>query len=255
MSALQPISIASLSDEALVKIVQAITAGEFSPGERLSEAELARQLGISRGPLREALGRLEGRLVVRTPRVGVSVIQISREDLLQLFTIREALEGMACRLAALHVTDRELVAIADLLAQHGRNPKVLSQRGYYQRTPDEDLHLQIVRCARNGRLEELLMDGLYYQLRLYRFRASAQPGRAQAAFEEHKTILAALKARDPDAAEDAMRRHIRNACDSMMAALSAAEAGSVVAPARASDEPAAKPGDKSADRPLRRRRA
>ena len=59
MSALNPIAISSLADEALGKIVQAITTGEFRPGERLSEAHLARQLGISRGPLREALGPAE----------------------------------------------------------------------------------------------------------------------------------------------------------------------------------------------------
>jgi DNA-binding GntR family transcriptional regulator len=231
MSALRPIAVTSLSDEALAKIVWAITDGEFEPGERLSEVELARQLGISRGPLREALGRLEGRLVVRTPRVGVSVIQISREDLIELFTIREALEGMACRLAAENVTDHEIAAISDLLAQHGRDPQVLSRRGYYQRTLDEDLHLQIMRCSRNLRLEQLLMDGLYYQLRLYRFRASTQPGRAQAAYDEHKVIVAALTARDPDKAEAAMRQHIRNARDSMIAALSASGADASLAEA------------------------
>ena len=224
MSTLRPIAVSSLADEALAKIVGAITDGEFEPGERLSEADLARQLGISRGPLREALGRLEGRLVVRTPRLGVSVIQISRDDLVELFGIREALEGMACRLAAQNVSDRDVMAIKDLLAQHGRNPKVLSRRGYYQRTPDEDLHHQITRCSRNQRLEQLLMDGLYYQLRLYRFRASAQPGRARAAYEEHQAIVAALESRDPDAAEAAMRDHIRNARDSMIAALSEANA-------------------------------
>ena len=219
MSALRPIAITSLVDEALAKIVRAITDGEFQPGERLSEAELARQLGISRGPLREALGRLEGRLVVRTPRLGVSVISISREDLVELFTIREALEGMSCRLAAENVTDRDIIAIKDLLARHGRDPAVLSRRGYYQRTPDEDLHLQIAHCSRNQRIEQLLTDGLYYQLRLYRFRASARPGRAQAAYAEHQAVVAAIEARDPDRAEAAMRSHIRNSRDSMLAAM------------------------------------
>lgn len=219
MSALRPIAITSLVDEALAKVVRAITDGEFEPGERLSEAELARQLGISRGPLREALGRLEGRLVVRTPRLGVSVIQISREDLVELFTIREALEGMSCRLAAENVTDRDIVAIKDLLARHGRDPAVLGRRGYYQRTPDEDLHLQIAHCSRNQRIEQLLTDGLYYQLRLYRFRASARPGRAQAAYAEHQAVIAAIEARDPDRAEATMREHIRNSRDSMLAAL------------------------------------
>lgn len=216
MSALQPISSTSLADEALATIVQAIMGGEFGPGERLSEAQLARQLGISRGPLREALGRLEGRLVVRTPRIGVRVIQLDDEDLAELFAVREALEGMACRLAAARISDRDIAALRDLLDQHGRNPDVLSRRGYYQRTLDEDFHLHVVRCARNARLENLLMDGLYYQLRLYRFRASTRPGRAQAAFQEHREIVAALSDRDPDAAETSMRRHVRNALGSIL---------------------------------------
>ena len=115
MSVLQRIAVTSLVDEALNKIVGAITGGAFKPGERLSESELARQLGISRGPLREALGRLEGRLVVRIPRVGVSVIRISRDDLVELFAVREALEGMACRLAAQRIRPQEAKSLVELL--------------------------------------------------------------------------------------------------------------------------------------------
>lgn len=211
MSALKPIAISSLADEALAKIVQAITAGEFKPGEKLSEAHLARQLGISRGPLREALGRLEGRLVERTPRIGVSVIELSHDDLKQLLAVREALEGMACRLAAENMTTDELDHLSELLVQHGRDPKVLNSHGYFQRSADEDFHLQILRCARNSRLEDLLMEGLYYQLRLYRYQSSERPGRAQQAYNEHVAIVDALKSRDPDKAEMEMRRHVRNA--------------------------------------------
>jgi DNA-binding GntR family transcriptional regulator len=218
MSALEPIAVSSLADEALGKIVQAITTGEFRPGERLSEAHLARQLGISRGPLREALGRLEGRLVERTPRIGVRVIRLSRSDLEQLLAVREALEGMACRLAAERGTEAELADLANLLAKHGKDSRVLNARGYFQRTADDDFHLHILRCARNARLEELLMEGLYYQLRLYRFRSSERPGRARLAFEEHVAIVEALRSRDPDRAEGAMRTHIRNAYASLAAA-------------------------------------
>jgi DNA-binding GntR family transcriptional regulator len=218
MSALNPIAISSLADEALGKIVQAITTGEFRPGERLSEAHLARQLGISRGPLREALGRLEGRLVERTPRIGVRVIRLSRSDLEQLLAVREALEGMACRLAAERITDAELTDLTSLLAKHGKDSKVLNSRGYFQRTADDDFHLQIVRCARNSRLEDLLMEGLYFQLRLYRFRSSERPGRARQAFEEHVAIVDALRSRNPDRAEQAMRTHIRNAYASLAVA-------------------------------------
>lgn len=215
MTVLRPISISSLADEAFHKIVEAITTGEFHPGERLSEALLARQLGISRGPLREALGRLEGILVVRKPRIGVSIIELSPKDLAELFAVREALEGMACRLAAESIGRKEIDLLNKVLASHEKNSKVLSSGGYYQRTQDEDFHRQIMRCARNDRLEYLVMQGLYFQLRMYRFRASSRSGRAAQAFEEHRAIVDALEQRSPDKAENAMRLHIRNAFKSL----------------------------------------
>jgi DNA-binding GntR family transcriptional regulator len=211
----------TIAGEALNKIIEAIITGEFKPGERIPEAEIARQLGISRGPLREALGRLENRLVTRTPRVGVSVIQITEKDLQELFAVREALEGLACRSAAERITSDELSSLERLLEGHNANPAVLSPNGYYQRAPNEDFHFQIVRCSRNERLEHLLMEELYYQLRLYRFQASTQPGRAVTAFEEHQAIFQALQARDPDRAESAMRLHIRHALKSLRPALNA----------------------------------
>src|SRR6187401_2211972 len=97
----------TIAGEALNKIIEAIITGELKRGERIPEAQIARQLGISRGPLREALRRLENRLVTRMPRVGVSVIQITEKDLEELFAVREALEGFACRAAAERITDDE----------------------------------------------------------------------------------------------------------------------------------------------------
>lgn len=211
MSALKPIAITSLAEEAFGKLVQAITSGEFEPGQKLSESELARRLGISRGPLREALGRLEGRLVMRTPRLGVSVIDFNREDLEQLFLVREALEGMAARLAAERMTASELGHLQDLLQHHASQPELASGSAYYQRSSDEDYHFTIVRAARCERLEQMLLDELYYQLRIQRLRSSTRPGRAQQALGEHREVLEALASRNPDAAEGTMRHHIRNA--------------------------------------------
>ncbi len=209
--ALEPIAITSLAEEAFVKLVEVITSGTYSPGERLSESELARQLGISRGPLREALGRLEGRLVTRTPRIGISVIDFRPAEVSQLFLVREALEGMAARLAAEAMTAGEIDDLRTLLEEHGRKPDISAGQAYHQGIGDDDFHFAIIKGARSERLEKLLLDEVYYQLRLHRLRASTQPGRAQAAFGEHREILAALVARNPDAAEGCMRRHIRNA--------------------------------------------
>ena len=219
MSALKPIAITSLAEEAFGKLVQAITSGEFEPGQKLSESELARRLGISRGPLREALGRLEGRLVMRTPRLGVSVIDFNRQDLEQLFLVREALEGMAARLAAERMTAAELAHLRELLEHHASQPELALGFAYHQRSSDEDYHFTIVRAARCERLEQMLLDELYYQLRLQRLRSSTRPGRAQQALGEHREILEALASRNPDAAEGTMRHHIRNARLSALAIL------------------------------------
>ena len=95
----------SLVDAVTERLEAAILGGELAPGSRLSEQRLATAFGVSRGPLREAIRRLEGRqLLRRTTNIGVHVTELSHEDLAELMTVREALEGMACRLAAQTIT-------------------------------------------------------------------------------------------------------------------------------------------------------
>jgi DNA-binding GntR family transcriptional regulator len=223
MSLLSPIHGTSLANEVFDRLIEAITSGAFEPGERLSEASLARQLGISRGPLREALGRLEGKLVTRTPRIGVRVIQFDRRDLEQLFFVREALEGMAARLAAERMSEAQLDGLEAMLRQHADQPALAAGEAYIQRTPDDDFHFAIVAAADCSRIRQLLLGEVYYQLRIHRLRSSTRPGRARAALDEHHEILKALQSRNPDLAEEQMRRHIRNARFSAVAAVSASD--------------------------------
>jgi DNA-binding GntR family transcriptional regulator len=213
-----PIASTSLAREAFGKVIEAITSGEFEPGQKLSESQLARQLGISRGPLREALGQLEGRLVRRTPRLGVRVVDFGREELEQLFRVREALEGMAARLAAEHIGHDDLDELRSLLDRHAQQPALAAGEVYMQKSPDEDFHFVIARAARCPQIERLLLNEVYYQLRLHRLKSSARPGRAQAALRVHHEILSALQSRDPDRSEEAMRKHIRNARYNALAA-------------------------------------
>lgn len=219
MTQLKTIPRTSLVDEAFEKLSAAISSGEFEPGQRLSESALARQLGISRGPLREALQRLEGKVVTRTPRLGVRIINFGRPALEQIFFVREALEGMAARLAAENSSSAEIDSLADLLSVHADQPELKAGQAYMQRSEDEDFHVAIARAAKCERIQQLLVDEVYSQLRLYRARSSMRPGRAKAALEEHRTIVAALQAHDPSAAEREMRRHIRNSRLSALAGL------------------------------------
>src|SRR6056297_1193883 len=137
----------SLASEAFERVVQSITSGEFEPGQKISEAELARRLGISRGPVREALQRLEGRLVSREPRIGVRVIQFGPDELRQLFYLREALEGMAARLAAQFAPDELVAELEGLLLRHSSDIAFSGQSVYRQESSDEDFHFAIARAS------------------------------------------------------------------------------------------------------------
>ncbi|MEQ8816952.1 MAG: GntR family transcriptional regulator [Thalassobaculum sp.] len=208
---LQPLVSANLSALAFERLEQAIMTGELKPGERLSETTLAKRYGISRGPLREAIGRLEGRnLVERVANQGARVISLQNDQLIDLMVIRESLEGMACRLAATRIKPAELKKLQRMLEQHAEDEAVISGRGYFQGGGDLDFHYRIVRASGNDRLVQMLDEELYSLLRLYRQRLSTRPGRPAQALEEHRRVLAALEARDPDAAEAAMRAHIQS---------------------------------------------
>ena len=202
----------SLVDAVTERLEAAIVSGELAPGSRLSEQALAASLGVSRGPLREAIRRLEGRkLVERTPNIGVRIAKLSLEDLSDLLVVREALEGMACALATRNMTDEEVAELERLLDGHGAQRQVRSGKGYYQEAKDFDFHFRLITASRNDRLVQMLSGDLYDLLRVYRYKSSTLSGRATRAYEEHRAILAAIKARDPQVAEARMREHIRNA--------------------------------------------
>jgi len=206
------VQVTSLVDVVAERIEAAIISGQLEPGSRLSEQGLAAQLGVSRGPLREAIRRLEGRkLLERTPNIGVRVAALSLKDLKEVLEVREALEGMACGLAATNMTAAEIAALAKLLEGHGKQKSVQEGKGYYQESKDFDFHFRIVTGSGNERLAQMLTGDLYYLLRVYRYKSSTKPGRAMEALDEHRAIVAALQKRDATAAEAAMRTHLRNA--------------------------------------------
>lgn len=202
----------SLVDIVAERIEAAIISGQLEPGAKLSEQGLATSLGVSRGPLREAIRRLEGRkLLERTPNIGVRVAQLSLRDLNEILQVREALEGMAASLAAQNMSDAEITELKKLLEGHARQKSVQQGKGYYQESEDFDFHFRIVTGSGNARLMQVLTGDLYYLLRVYRYKSSTKPGRATEALAEHKAIVAALEKHDPDEAEQAMREHLRNA--------------------------------------------
>jgi DNA-binding GntR family transcriptional regulator len=202
----------SLVDVVAARLEAAIISGQLEPGSRLSEQALATSLGVSRGPLREAIRRLEGRkLLERTPNIGVRVAALCLRDLNEILQVREALEGMACGLAALNMSEGEIATLRKLLDDHERQKSVQENKGYYQESKDFDFHFRIVAGSGNERLQQMLTGDLYYLLRVYRYKSSTKPGRAMEALQEHRDIVSALERRDPQAAELAMREHLRHA--------------------------------------------
>lgn len=217
-----PLEPQSLVDIITKRLETSIISGELKPGARISEQGLAKSLGVSRGPLREAISRLEGRkLIERKTNLGARVASLSNEDLVDRLVVREALEGMAARLAALALEDEEIEFLRKLLTEHGRQKSVRTGTGYLQESSDFDFHFCIINASKNPPLIALVRDELYDRLRVYRYKSSTLDGRARAAFDEHTDIVDALAARDPDRAEAAMRRHLRNAREHMIAQMQA----------------------------------
>jgi DNA-binding GntR family transcriptional regulator len=204
----------SIVDSVVDCLDKAILTGELPLGARLSEQSLAEGLGVSRGPLREALRRLEGRhLIVRVHNLGARVASFTKEDISQLLTIREALEGVAARCAAEKMTDEEIVELSALVTAGPDESKKRQDFVEYHQSLDHDFHYRIIQGSRNSRLMDILLKDTFYLLRIYRYRFKLvdSPLRAPQATSEHGSILDAIASRDPEAAENAMRKHLRKA--------------------------------------------
>ncbi|WP_136680845.1 GntR family transcriptional regulator [Neptunomonas sp. XY-337] len=213
----------TLADKVCEQIVTAIVVGDIPPGQKISEPELARTYGISRGPLREAMRRLEGlRLIERKPHVGARVVKLSIKELIEIYRVREALEGMACRMAAEFMTEQEIDALRTLLDEHERSVEQLDGRSYFQKEGDLDFHYRIVQGSKNEKLLELLGSDLYHLVRMYRYQFSVSSSRPKRALKEHRQIVDAIEARDPELAEMLMRRHISAARKNIEAKLDVA---------------------------------
>ena len=197
------------ADRVFEALQDAIVRGRIPPGERIGEEELAERFGTSRGPLREALRRLESRrLVERKPHVGVRVAALDQATLIELYFLREALEGMAARLAAEHMSDAEVEGLKALLSSHGEDEALRSNIAYVQEEGDFDFHYRVIQGSHNSALTELLINELYHRVRMYRYQFSPYANRPRKAFAEHQHIVEAIEARDGDLAEMLMRRHI-----------------------------------------------
>ena len=202
----------TLAEAVFTRLQDDIVLGNIPPGSKLSETELAQRYGVSRGPLREAIRRLESRkLLERVAHVGTRVASLSLNELVEIYHVREALEGTAARLAAMHMSATEIDGLYDLLSQHEQQQDLKEDVAYFQREGDLDFHYRIIQGSHNRTLSELLIGELYHLVRMYRYQFSSVSNRPQKALNEHRRIVEAIEARDGEMAELLMRRHISSA--------------------------------------------
>lgn len=200
----------TIADRVFTQLRQAIVEGGIPAGSKISEPEMAARYGISRGPLREAMRRLESNnLVERRPNLGARVITLSNEQLIEIYVVREAMEGMAARLAAEHMSDAAIGDLQALMEQHHREVVQDSWRAYFQKEGDLDFHYRIIQGSGNQRMIGILCDDLYHLARMYRCQFGMGSDRAREALREHELIVDAIAERDGELAELLMRRHIR----------------------------------------------
>ena len=197
----------SRADFVYESLRDAIWDGRIAVGERVREEEIARNLGVSRTPVREALQRLHQRgLLVFGAGRGLTVASLSQHQVLQLYAMREILEGSAARFAAEHATAPEIAVLWRLqkeLCKPDHDATALV-------TLNRRLHQAIYEAAHNQYLIQTL-SVLHDSLALLHSTTFRVPSRRLESDEEHRQIVAAIEEHNPDRAEQTARQHIRQA--------------------------------------------
>lgn len=201
-----------LSEAVFRSLCQALRTGVYRPGDRLREEEVAQRFKVSRTPVREALGRLMAKgFVEPAGRRGLVVRSLSTADVLELYAMREILEGAAARLAAQHASQSEIDALVDLEQAFEARANDPAEMARLNRA----FHEMIFRSARNRYLDSALQE-LQDGIALLGATTFSIEGRPSTAAEEHRALIDAIAARDADRAESIARVHIREALRSRL---------------------------------------
>lgn len=183
-----------------------ILADNLPPGTELQEVALAASLGVSRGPIREALGRLsaEGLVTIR-PRNGAVVRSLSRDEFVEAYQVREALETFALRLAVPRLTEDDVQTLQTLIDWMVEQADADDVAGFFK--TNADFHEALVGASGNRRLQELHHQ-VTRQLGRYRMRSLALRGNLKRSIAEHRAILRAAQCGDTDRAVRLLSEHI-----------------------------------------------
>lgn len=184
-------------------ILEAIDVGNYRPGDRLVESELAERFGVSRTPVREALQRLETQSLLSRDGRSLIVASLDHNQMSELYVVRRELEGLAASLAAQHATQEEVRILRDMVEQ---DDALIDDPASMARA-NRRFHKQIHLASHNRHLVQQL-DLVHRTMALMVTTSLAAEGRAKIAQSEHKAIVAAIEAKDADTAGGALRAHI-----------------------------------------------
>lgn len=199
---------------ATTKIREMIRKGELVVGQKVAEAGLCEQLGISRTPLREALRSLSSEGLVRlVPNRGAFVTQPSAAEIRELFGVMGILEGACACMAAERLTGAELRELERLHEELERHYAARDHEGYI--TANNEYHTFVQELAGNGTLSAVI-TGLRAKVFLHRFRQLYVQDRFDRSICEHRELLAAFRDRDAARAETVMKGHLAKQCDALV---------------------------------------
>jgi DNA-binding GntR family transcriptional regulator len=196
-----------LGDSVYISIKEAISTGHFKPGERLREVSISELLGVSRTPVREALRRLEAEgLATNAAGRGFSVTMLDRQQVLELYVLRETLEGTAAAFAANRASADEIVTLLEILEEEARYLR--DGKGVVE--INRHFHRELYAASHNRYLIAAV-NTLTNSMHLLGGTTLSIPGRAAASHKEHLEIVSYIEQRNPATAGEIARQHIREA--------------------------------------------
>jgi DNA-binding GntR family transcriptional regulator len=195
-----------LREHVYTGVKTAIISGDFQPGKRLIEERLAADMTTSRTPVREAIQKLEKEgLIFRLPRGGFAVKAVTEDEVEEVLGLRSVLEGYAGYLATSRITDHEIRHLEEIIAHEDDCLKNLNIDEFIKL--DGEFHDVLYKAAKNARLYALLHDLRDYMYR-YRVIILRYQRKPHLAVQDHKQMLASMKAKSPRQVEKLVRKHV-----------------------------------------------
>ncbi|NNU80935.1 GntR family transcriptional regulator [Halovulum dunhuangense] len=197
--------------DAYEMVLDAIDKGEYKPGDRLVEAELAERFGVSRTPIREAFQKLETQGILARDGRSLIVASLDHDQIGELYVLRAELEALAARLAAQHAAPEEIKVLFEMVEQ---DRKLIGQPDKLSRA-NKRFHRQLHLASHNRYLIQQL-ELVHRSMALMSFTTFSAEGRSPAGLDEHQSIVEAIAARNGEAADAAVRAHISAAYETRL---------------------------------------